>query len=93
MINIIGGIKKRTKIQVPIDNVRPTSIKKRESIFSIIESYGLKNNINIYSIHTNLDNVNDGVNKKICDILGLKKTKILVVLVNLVGLEQHLPFF
>ena len=49
MINIIGGIKKRTKIQVPLNNVRPTSIKKRESIFSIIESYGLKNNINIYN--------------------------------------------
>jgi len=37
----------------------------------------IKNNINIYSIHTNLDNVNDGVNKKICDLLGLLKTKIL----------------
>ena len=48
MINIIGGIKKRTKIQVPLDNVRPTSAQKRESIFSVIESYGLKNNLNPY---------------------------------------------
>ena len=48
MINIIGGIKKRTKIQVPLDNVRPTSAQKRESIFSIIESYRIKNNQNTY---------------------------------------------
>ena len=34
MIKIIGGIKKRTTIQVPVDNVRPTSAQKRESIFS-----------------------------------------------------------
>ena len=47
MINIIGGIKKRTKIQVPLDNVRPTSAQKRESIFAIIESYGFKNNLNV----------------------------------------------
>ena len=43
MINIIGGIKKRTKIIVPKNNVRPTSAIKRESIFSIIESYEKKN--------------------------------------------------
>lgn len=33
--------------------------------------------IAIYAIHTNLDNVNNGVNKKICDKLGLKNCKIL----------------
>ena len=49
MINIIGGSKKRTKIQVPLDNIRPTSAQKRESIFAIIESYGIKNNFNIYT--------------------------------------------
>ena len=49
MINIIGGTKRRATIQVPLNNVRPTSIKKRESIFSVLESYGLKNNINIYN--------------------------------------------
>ena len=48
MIKIIGGIKKRTSITVPLENVRPTSAKKREAIFSIIENYGLKNNFNIY---------------------------------------------
>ena len=42
MINIIGGTKKRTKILVPPLAVRPTSVQKRESIFSIIESYGKK---------------------------------------------------
>ena len=42
MIKIIGGIKKRTKIQISPDNVRPTSIQKRESIFSIIENHRRK---------------------------------------------------
>src|SRR4051812_30244815 len=37
----------------------------------------IKNNIAIYAIHTNLDNVHKGVNKKICDKLGLKNTRIL----------------
>jgi dinuclear metal center YbgI/SA1388 family protein len=37
----------------------------------------IKNDIAIYAIHTNLDHVSTGVNKKIADRLGLKKTKIL----------------
>ena len=42
MLNIIGGSKKKAKLDVPIINVRPTSSKKREAIFSIIESKNLK---------------------------------------------------
>ena len=49
MLNIIGGSKKRAKLNVPIINVRPTSSKKREAIFSIIESKNLKNKSDIYS--------------------------------------------
>jgi dinuclear metal center YbgI/SA1388 family protein len=37
----------------------------------------IRNNIAIYAIHTNLDNVYAGVNKKICDVLGLKNLKVL----------------
>jgi len=37
----------------------------------------IKNDIAIYAIHTNLDNVRHGVNKVICDKLGLKNTTIL----------------
>ena len=37
----------------------------------------IKNNIALYAIHTNLDNVNDGVNKMISDKIGLMETKIL----------------
>ena len=47
MISIIGGEKKRTIIQVSLNNVRPTSILKRKSIFSIIESYGIKTNLSL----------------------------------------------
>jgi 16S rRNA (guanine966-N2)-methyltransferase len=48
MINIIGGKYKRAKLEVPIQNVRPTSAIKREAIFSILESYALKNSYNLY---------------------------------------------
>lgn len=37
----------------------------------------IKNDIAIYAIHTNLDHVFGGVNKKIADIIGLVKSKIL----------------
>ena len=38
----------------------------------------IKNDIAIYAIHTNLDNVHTGVNKKIADLIGLGNTKILL---------------
>ena len=38
----------------------------------------IKNDIAIYSCHTNLDHVYNGVNKKICDKLELINTKVLV---------------
>ncbi len=37
----------------------------------------IKNDIAIYACHTNLDHVQNGVNKKICNRLGLENTKIL----------------
>jgi len=37
----------------------------------------IKNDIAIYAIHTNLDNVMDGVNAKICEMLELKNCRIL----------------
>ena len=37
----------------------------------------IRNDIAIYAIHTNLDNVHLGVNKKICDKIGLVETSIL----------------
>ena len=48
MINIIGGKFKKTKLEVPLKKVRPTSIIKRKAIFSILESYGIQNSIDIY---------------------------------------------
>ncbi|NNF22514.1 MAG: Nif3-like dinuclear metal center hexameric protein, partial [Saprospiraceae bacterium] len=38
----------------------------------------IRNNIAIYTIHTNLDNVSGGVNDKICQQLGLIDTEILL---------------
>ncbi|HEY9049542.1 MAG TPA: Nif3-like dinuclear metal center hexameric protein [Ohtaekwangia sp.] len=38
----------------------------------------IKHDIAIYAIHTNLDNVYTGVNRKICEKIGLKNLKILV---------------
>ena len=37
----------------------------------------IKHDIAIYAIHTNLDSVHNGVNKKICDKIGLVNTRIL----------------
>jgi dinuclear metal center YbgI/SA1388 family protein len=37
----------------------------------------IKNNIAIYAIHTNLDNIHTGVNAKMCEVLGLKNTRVL----------------
>ena len=37
----------------------------------------IKNDISIYAIHTNLDNVYNGVNSKIAEILSLKNCQIL----------------
>lgn len=43
---------------------------------TIIEA--IKNDIAIYAIHTNLDNVQHGVNQKICEKIGLFNTRILL---------------
>ncbi|MDH5399548.1 MAG: Nif3-like dinuclear metal center hexameric protein [Cyclobacteriaceae bacterium] len=42
---------------------------------SIIKA--IKNDVAIYAIHTNLDNTNTGVNRKICEKMGLKNLSIL----------------
>lgn len=42
----------------------------------------IQNNIAIYAIHTNLDNVIEGVNAKICAQLGLQNTRILAPMGN-----------
>jgi dinuclear metal center YbgI/SA1388 family protein len=38
----------------------------------------IKNDIAIYSNHTALDNARHGVNAKICEVLGLENTKVLI---------------
>lgn len=43
----------------------------------------IQNNIAIYAAHTNLDNVKQGVNKKLADKLGLKNLQILAPKSNL----------
>ena len=55
MIKIIGGKYKRSNLVVPTKNVRPTSVIKRESVFSIIESYAYKNSIDLYQNKAVLD--------------------------------------
>ena len=56
----------------------------------------IKNNIAIYAIHTNFDNVIDGVNARICDRLGLvdceillPKKQLLKKLYTFIPLEQY----
>ncbi len=38
----------------------------------------IKNNLALYAIHTNLDNIHTGVNARICEQLGLTGTKVLL---------------
>ncbi len=49
----------------------------------------IKNDIAIFAIHTNLDNVyTNGVNAKICEKIGLRNTSILVPKSNLIHLDK-----
>lgn len=50
----------------------------------------IKNDIGIYAIHTNLDNVMAGVNRKIADQIGLKNLKILSPQIG--GLRKLITF-
>ena len=47
----------------------------------------IQNNIAIYAIHTALDNKKNGVSGKICEVLGLQNTEILIPKSNLVTHE------
>ncbi len=48
---------------------------KNEVERSVISA--IKNNISVFAVHTNLDNLINGVNGKIADLIGIKKTAIL----------------
>jgi len=50
----------------------------------------IKNDIAIYAIHTNLDNISSGVNKMLCKKLGLQNCKILRPVKN--GLRKLVTF-
>lgn len=52
----------------------------------------IKHDINVYAIHTNLDNVHTGVNKKIADLIGLNNMRILAPKTEtLTKLETFVP--
>ena len=51
----------------------------------------IKNDINLYALHTNLDNVLDGVNGKIADIIGLKNREVLLPKENLLKVSVFTP--
>ncbi len=55
MIRITGGKFKQKKLASINDFVRPTSSLKREAFFSIIESYAMKNSIELYKNKIFLD--------------------------------------
>ena len=55
MLKIISGDFKGRKLEVPQNFVRPTSALKREAIFSIIESFAIKNSIELYNNKTVID--------------------------------------
>jgi len=48
-----------------------------------IITQAVKNDIAIYAFHTNLDNAGEGINKYLCDKLGLTNTRILLPMVGM----------
>ena len=54
-----------------------SSINSSHWVGRVIQK-AISNNINIYAIHTNLDNIKEGVNKKISDLLKLKNSSFLL---------------
>jgi dinuclear metal center YbgI/SA1388 family protein len=66
---IFGGIKKLTG---------QTAVER------IVEE-AVKNEIAIYALHTNLDNVNSGVNRILCEKIGLTRLRILSPKSDLLG--------
>ena len=55
MLKIISGNFKGRKLEVPKNFVRPTSALKREAIFSVIESFAIKNSLELYNNKTVID--------------------------------------
>ena len=51
----------------------------------------IKNDINLYAIHTNIDNILNGVNGKIADIIGLQNREVLLPKKNLFKLSVFTP--
>lgn len=51
-------------------------ITGRNYVERVVEK-AIRSNMSVYAIHTNLDNISEGVNKKICEKLGLTYCKIL----------------
>jgi len=64
-------------------------LTERTSVEKLVVK-AIKNNISIYAIHTNLDNVKNGVNGILADKLGLTNTKILSLTGN--GLKKLVTF-
>ena len=51
----------------------------------------IKNDINLYAIHTNFDNVLNGVNGRIADIIGLQNRAVLLPKKNLFKVSVFVP--
>lgn len=53
----------------------------------------IKNDIAIYATHTALDNSNNGVSAKMCDVLGLKNTQVLLPKKGIIKkLTTYIPY-
>lgn len=53
----------------------------------------IKNDVALFAIHTNLDNISSGVNKKIADLLHLHNTKVLAPKPNILSkLTTFVPY-
>lgn len=74
------AIKKNCNLIVSFHPIIFKGLKKvnRNTYVGRVVIKAIKNNINIFAIHTAFDNALQGVNSIICDTLGLKNKRILV---------------
>jgi dinuclear metal center YbgI/SA1388 family protein len=79
-ITIDEAIKHKCNLIVSFHPIIFSGLKKLngENYVERVVLKAIQNNIAIYAMHTALDNSFQGVNAKICEVLGLKNRKILI---------------
>ncbi len=90
---ILEAIEKKCNLIIAHHPLIFSGIKRiiNDSMVSKCIIKAIKNDINLYAIHTNIDNILNGVNGKIADIIGLQNREVLLPKKNLFKLSVFTP--